>query len=62
MALELADQAGAGIIRVKGFVMLGLYLMLFIMLIFSPIIVNTALKQTKQDLPNKDDKKNGKGH
>ena len=39
----------------------GLMLMLFIMCIFSPLIVTMALKQTKQDLPH-DDKKNGKGH
>ena len=39
----------------------GLDLMLFIMCVFSPIIVWAALKQTKQDLPH-DDKKNGKKH
>ena len=32
--------------------MIGLYLMLFIMVVLSPVLVITALKQTKQDIPN----------
>lgn len=35
--------------------MWGLMLMLGIMIVASPIIVMTALKQTKQDLPDKKD-------
>jgi len=34
----------------------GLGLMLFIMVIFSPLIVSLALRQTKQDIPEKKDK------
>lgn len=39
--------------------MWGLFLMLGIMIIASPVIVTIALRQTKQDLP---DKKDDKGH
>jgi hypothetical protein len=39
--------------------MWGLALMLIMMVLVSPILVSTALKQTKQDV---EDKKNDKGH
>jgi len=39
--------------------MTGLALMLFMMLVASPVIVTIALRQTKHDI---DDKKDDKGH
>jgi len=39
--------------------MTGLFLMIFMMVVASPFIVSMALRQTKQDLP---DKKNDKKH